>query len=164
LFNNNLSVNLHGITLVMSHDNTILWNRINGTDLDYGIRIESGADRNIIWNNTLIDNNAYACQAHDDGANNRWNTSGSPHGYGNYWSDWTAPDGNGDGIVDNPYDIDGTASTNDSYPLTTPSPAPPFIPEFSDVIIPIAGLMLIALVFGRTKKKTVRGYISIRTD
>jgi hypothetical protein len=63
------------------------------------------------------------------------------------------PDLNGDGIVDAPdYFIDGSAGANDSYPLTTRSILP-VIPEFSEIIVPIAGLMLIALIFGRTRKK-----------
>jgi len=38
----------------------------------------------------------------------------------------------------------------DYYPLTTPTWP---IPEFSEIIIPMVGLMLIALIVGRTRKK-----------
>jgi len=51
-------------------------------------------------------------QAYDDGAN-RWNSSS----YGNYWSDWTKPDINTDGIVDMPYAI-ASGSNVDHYPTT----------------------------------------------
>jgi parallel beta-helix repeat protein len=38
---------------------------------------------------------------------------------GNYWNDWTAPDANTDGIVDNPYAFN-TAGKADLYPLVNP--------------------------------------------
>jgi len=57
-------------------------------------------------------------QASDDGTANWWN---STEGYGNYWSDWTAPDVNPPyGIVDEPYNISGSAGAKDFYPLTWP--------------------------------------------
>jgi parallel beta-helix repeat protein len=115
----------------------------------YGIYLNSSSNNNTIWNNTFSGNNGGGIQAYDDGMNNSWNTSGSPHGYGNYWSDLTTPDGNGDGIVDWSYNLTGSAGAKDWYPLTNI----PFIPELSDMLIPIAGLMLIALAFGRARKK-----------
>jgi hypothetical protein len=83
-----------------------------------GVSIYGGM-YNRIWNNTFIGNNGSGIQAYDIGANN-WNTSGSPHGYGNYWDDWTTPDANSDGIVDNPYSIMGSAGAEDYYPLVSP--------------------------------------------
>lgn len=38
-------------------------------------------------------------------------------GHGNYWSDWTLPDNDMNGIVDTPYNISG-GSAKDNYPLT----------------------------------------------
>ncbi|MFX0090907.1 MAG: hypothetical protein ACFFBD_04015, partial [Candidatus Hodarchaeota archaeon] len=38
----------------------------------------------------------------------------------NYWADWTNPDGDGNGIVDHPYPIDGEAGNVDSYPQIAP--------------------------------------------
>jgi hypothetical protein len=109
----------------------------------------------MIWNNTFINNNGGTVQAYDEGINNRWNTSGAPHGYGNYWSDLTTPDiAPSDGIVDDPFDysIGGASMSYDYYPLTTQS-VPPYIPEFSEIIVPIVGLLLISLMFGRVRKK-----------
>lgn len=126
LSNNTCSNNhWHGILLVSSSSNAISGNRLcNNTQ--YGVDIGSGSN-NKIWNNIFIGNNgagsvynASHVQAWDDGLNNWWNTSGAPHGYGNYWSDWVAPDNNAPlGIVDNPYDISGSAVAKDYYPLTT---------------------------------------------
>ena len=80
------------------------------------------SNNNKIWNNTFDHNNGAGdtynpshVQAYDGGSNNRWNSSGVPHGYGNYWSDWTRPDANGDLIVDSPYVI---GSSQDYYPRT----------------------------------------------
>ena len=151
LSNNTCSNNDEGIVLYSSSDNTIAWNQMCN-NIGYGVNLQSGANRNMIWNNTFISNNGGGVQAYDDGTNNWWNTSGSPHGYGNYWSDLTTPDTNFDGIVDWSYNLTGSAGAKDYYPLTTPS-IPPYIPEFSEIVVPIVGLMLIALIFGRTKKK-----------
>jgi len=94
---------------------------------EYGVYVLTGADRNTIWNNTFRSNNGAGIvydpthiQANDTGTNNRWNTSGTPHGYGNYWGDLTAPDANLDGIVDLSYVLTGSAGAKDYYPLSSP--------------------------------------------
>jgi len=156
-FNNTCSSNANsGMLLSMSTNNTIAWNRFCNNTAD-GIFAAPGADRNTIWNNTFIGNNGVTgtynpavTQAEDDGADNRWNSSS---GFGNYWSDLTSPDTVAPfGIVDWSYNLTGSSSSKDYYPLTTPSPVPPVIPEFSEIIIPIAGLMLIALILRKTRK------------
>ena len=153
--NNNCSNNGEGIRLDASSSNAIR----NNTCLfsyDYGISIISASD-NRIWNNTLCYNNgagdAYDpthVQAYDNGTNNQWNTSGSPHGYGNYWSDWTGPDDDTNGIVDLPYNI--TGSVKDYYPLTI-TPTEP-IPELS--MMPFVVMVLLAaivLTIGARRRK-----------
>jgi parallel beta-helix repeat protein len=149
LSNNTCSNSQFGIWLRSSSDNNIITKNQVCNNTGYGAYIYSGSN-NMIWNNTFF--NPSITQAYDYGTNNRWNTSGSPHGYGNYWSDLTTPDANFDGIVDWSYNLTGGAGAKDYYPLTTPSIPPP-IPEFSDLVVPIAGLMLISLIFGRTRKK-----------
>jgi parallel beta-helix repeat protein len=117
----------------------------------YGLGIygTDSAD-NRIWNNTFYHNrgsgdtyNPSAVQAFDEGVRNWWNSS---DGYGNFWSDWTGPDGDGDGIVDVPYEVLGGAGAKDYYPLTTPQ-AP--IPEFGMMPL-VVMIMLVAIVL--TKK------------
>ena len=155
-YNNCSSNSWHGIYLgYLSNNNTIAWNQVCSNTLQ-GVYIQSGSN-NMIWNNTFIGNNGAGSvydinhiQAYDGGAGNRWNSSGTPHGYGNYWSDWQGRDFNMDGIQDAPYNITGFLGAKDFYPLATFAPP---IPEFSELIIPIVGLMLIALIFGRTRKK-----------
>jgi hypothetical protein len=39
----------------------------------------------------------------------------------NYWDDWTEPDNNNDGVVDEPYLLDGDINRYDEFPLTSPN-------------------------------------------
>ena len=136
------SNNVYGIFLYSSSGNTLNNNTCvsNGW---YGVYLFYSSN-NRIWNNTFYHNNGAGdafdplhIQAYDDGLNNWWN---STDGYGNYWSDWTAPDVVPPyGIVDVPYDIAGSAGAKDYYPLTTPQ-AP--IPEFG--MMPFVVMVLLA--------------------
>jgi parallel beta-helix repeat protein len=124
IFNNNCSSNGYdGMYLDSSCSyNGISWNQVSN-NARYGVDISSVDDtHNRIRNNTFICNNgatstynALHMQAYDDGTGNWWN---STDGYGNYWSDWTTPDANHDGIIDIPYDVAGSAGSKDYYPLT----------------------------------------------
>ena len=154
--NNTCNSNIqYGMLLQSMTNNVVSWNEICNNTLQ-GIYLQGPNYR--IWNNTFIGNNGAGSiydsnhiQACDNGTNNWWN---STNGYGNYWGDWTTPDDVPRiGIVDLPYDITGTAGAKDYYPLTSPKVSAPPIPEFSEIIIPIVGLMLIALIFGRTRGK-----------
>jgi len=111
----------------------------------YGIVVR-GAN-NIIYNNTIVYNNG-ATNSYDSGhvqAYNNGTNKWDYNGHGNYWSDWTAPDSNGDGIVDNPYVLDGNGK--DNYPLVNP-PVP--IPELWNVI-PFLVLAVYLLIFSRRR-------------
>jgi parallel beta-helix repeat protein len=127
LINNTCSCNVKdGICLHSSNSNIILRNwACNNTN--YGTNITSGYN-NRICDNVFIGNNGASAlydpshiQARDDGTSDLWNRSGSLHGWGNYWHDWTLPDANSDGIVDQPYNISGGANAKDLYPLTSTS-------------------------------------------
>ena len=174
---NTISDNLNGVDLSSSQNNIVLNNTIsnntrgffieassntifNNTILNntaYGVYLHTGSN-NRIWNNTLYHNNGSGDiynqaenQALDSGGINWWN---STTGYGNYWADWTTPDiVYRFGIVDLPYNISGTKHAQDFYPLTSPKVSAPPIPEFSEIVVPIVGLMLIALIVGKTRTK-----------
>ena len=106
--------NAYGIYFRASSNNTIIENTI-GYNSSYGIVLQSYASYNSL-NNNIYHNNfmANATQAYTYGGDNFFNLD-LPIG-GNYWSDWTSPDSNGDGIVDSPYEF---TTDQDDYPWDT---------------------------------------------
>jgi len=126
--------NVGGIFLDDSSNNTIAKNSISKNN-HYGIRLYSSSNNKIYLNNLL--ENPYNVDSLD--STNIWNSTskitytcnGSTYTnyLGNYWSDYTGGDADGDGIGDTPYVIDGDA---DNYPLMLPwenyfqpTPTPP---------------------------------------
>ena len=116
--NNSFVGNTFGMVMDSSSDMVINDNMVMES-VCYGVDM-SGCSDALIFGNTFVDNNgatdAYDSghvQAYDDGTND-WNAST----YGNYWSDWTTPDNDSDGIVDVAYTIDGGSSA-DRLPMTT---------------------------------------------
>jgi parallel beta-helix repeat protein len=143
----------------------------NATNYAVAVWSNTSTGNLFTWNRFIGNNGSNATystdhvQAMDLGAN-RWNLSGSPNGYGNYWSDWTSPS-NGSGIVSSPYLLDGGA--NDFFPRSSEdNPIPGMIiePWAWWLIIFVIGfgiVMMGALVVRNTKKKAARaaqGYVS----
>jgi parallel beta-helix repeat protein len=88
------------------------YNNISGNnvvDSANGVYFYQSPD-NKFWHNNFKDNTQ---QIDSDGYANVWD-DGYPSG-GNYWSDYSGSDANGDGIGDSPYTID--ANNTDNYPL-----------------------------------------------
>jgi len=119
LKSNSISYNGVGISMIMSQENEICCNTISG-NTGYGISLEmdiGGGQYNKFHHNNFISNNDGGVQAsaYSEGvATNYWYSEILEQG--NYWSDYTGPDMNGDGIGDAPYDIDGGES-QDLHPL-----------------------------------------------
>ena len=98
--------------------------KINGSA---GIYSGAGSDNNQFYYNNFIGQVKQQFserQGHDIGSNNKWDNNQM----GNYWSDWTSPDNNSDGIVDKPYILSGGKNAKDNFPLVQPIieiPKPP---------------------------------------
>jgi hypothetical protein len=82
---------------------------------DYGIYL-SDSNYNEIYLNNFIDNNGGAVQGYSNTSTNAF-TNGT---LGNYWSDYTGGDLNGNGIGDGTYSIDGGVGAVDPHPLMVP--------------------------------------------
>lgn len=90
-----------------------------------------------VHHNNFVDNTV---QAGDNEADlNHWDNGAE----GNYWSDYSGVDGNGDGIGDTPYEVDG--NTYDNYPLMEIH----VIPEFGAVLVPIVFILAIFALLRR---------------
>lgn len=95
------------LALYNSYDN-IIYNTTSQMS-GFGIYLENSGGNNIYRSNFLDNtNNAY------DNGTNIWDNGT----IGNYWDDWTEPDNNNDGIVDNPRPI--TGGNQDNKPTTAP--------------------------------------------
>ncbi len=107
-----------GIYLASARGNEVVYNTLenNSVSLTYGIFLNSNSTKNRMHHNILKNNNHGNVQAVDNGENNTWDNGGE----GNFWWDWKGPDENGDGIVDEPYDVGGRPGAKDRYPLTVP--------------------------------------------
>jgi parallel beta-helix repeat protein len=148
---NNLSDNLYGVALDNSNNNKISYNVFYNNTF-YGNYIWSNAIFNHIHHNNFFCNNGAGSirdpahiQGYDEVGNNFWNDT---NGEGNFWSDWTGPDFNHDGIVDNKYNISGGMNANDLFPLVNSvKDAGAKIPEFLILPTPII-LSILMLISG----------------
>jgi len=111
-----------GIGVLYSSNNIIRNNTCSGNVI--GILVEKSLG-NAIYSNNLVNNGH---NAFSDGSVGIWNSpeemnytyKGNTYTnyLGNYWSDYTGSDADGDGIGDTPYHTDG--DNNDNYPLVEP--------------------------------------------
>ena len=112
IIGNNITNNVgDGIYMDRAAYNMVVRNNIE-ENYDRGICLLSSSS-NIIYHNNLINNTS---QVYIENSLNVWD-DGYPSG-GNYWSNYTRVDANGDGIGDTPYVID--ADNQDRYPLMYP--------------------------------------------
>jgi len=110
-----------GIFLLSSSNYNNLTNNTASNNGHYGIWLDSSSNNNIYNNYFNNTNNAW------DNGTNIWNTTnstgpniiGGPYLGGNYWSNYSGNDTNGDGFGDTPYNING-GSNKDYLPLVFP--------------------------------------------
>lgn len=103
VYNNNFIDNeRYGAIVGGGSGNTLTGNTFTSNG-DTGIRLNYSSN-NRIYNNKFIDNGigSIVRQAHVLGGSGNVFNLDKPIG-GNYWSDWTTPDADGDGFVDEPY-------------------------------------------------------------
>lgn len=108
---NQVAGSFNGIDLSEGcHHNIISANNIS--DNSHGIRVDKNSN-NLLCMNNLIGN---VISGYDNMTHNFWNASA-----GNYWSDYSGNDSNGDGIGDQPYTIPkGSTDARDLRPLVRP--------------------------------------------
>lgn len=114
--NNSISSNIvknntYGIYLVDDcQSNTFDNNSILGNE-KWGVNLTTlDCKYNIFVRNNFSYNGV---NANDNASNNRWNSTE----IGNHWQDYTGIDIDDDGIGDKPYNISGSARSNDSLPI-----------------------------------------------
>ncbi|MFA5365962.1 MAG: NosD domain-containing protein [Candidatus Bathyarchaeia archaeon] len=129
--------NVNGIWIERSSNNTIAENTIknnnsgiNGEDLDT-------AEPNVVHHNAFVNNT--------ENLGNLilrivWDESSE----GNYWSDYTGLDENGDGIGDTPYTIND--NNRDNYPLMEPNMIPEFQLGSAFAVLIMAAVSLLILM------------------
>ncbi|MHB8791964.1 MAG: NosD domain-containing protein [Thermoleophilia bacterium] len=98
-----------GFYLQESDSNTIYDNAISGNA--HGMTLQNSSSNTIYRNNFLSNIDMQLYQS--GGSGNKFFLD--PPAGGNHFSDWTSPDGNSDGFVDNPYVFTGG---QDDYPWT----------------------------------------------
>ncbi|MFX1249144.1 MAG: nitrous oxide reductase family maturation protein NosD, partial [Promethearchaeota archaeon] len=111
VLNNTVTKNSgNGVNLYESSTCQMIGNTL-ANNSNYGLRLSTSG------NNSIQFNNFQENTVEDRGWNNSFKQ--------NYWSDWTNPDSNGDGIVDQPYPVD--EGNFDLYPLVDPFPHEPIL-------------------------------------
>ncbi|OLS29251.1 MAG: hypothetical protein HeimC2_00980 [Candidatus Heimdallarchaeota archaeon LC_2] len=157
-FSYNLIMNtsLHGIAIVSGSNNVFSNNEIinsgfsgisiSGIGINYGNN--NGANNNIFEHNNIYNSEDYGVRIGHFAENNSFinnnfmnNGNNSTQGYAeseintieyNYWNDWTGPDIDGNGIVDQPYEFE---NNSDKYPLIEPNSGEAFRPIQTQEIV-----------------------------
>ncbi|MHA2100866.1 MAG: NosD domain-containing protein, partial [Candidatus Kariarchaeaceae archaeon] len=112
IINNNLGVGVR--ILYSANNNTVTKNTISANS--YGISFGYLTTwNNIVEYNNFINNNQNGDSQGEDDSRSPPFTNIIRY---NYWSDWSIPDTDNNGIVDIPYDLNGYVNNQDPYPLT----------------------------------------------
>jgi len=129
LSGNTITNNYDGISLYSSSNNVVSGNTISSNN-NYGISLYISSSNNVVSGNTISSNNNYGMYLVRDSGNNIicrnnfnntyqvWSDSQNvwdDGDEGNYWSDHTGQDLNGDGIGDTSYAIE--MNNQDDHPL-----------------------------------------------
>ncbi len=150
----------YGIYIYYRVSNVLITDNTVSSSGGYGIYISNYCGNSWIYNNSFYYNNGATDTydpAHVQGyegyySHNYWNTSGTPHGYGNFWNDWANNNNSNDqspqdGIVDWPYVLDGDTGAKDYYPLKNSTP----IPELSSLLVLMFSVLFVGVILRRRK-------------
>ncbi|MFW9767393.1 MAG: right-handed parallel beta-helix repeat-containing protein [Candidatus Thorarchaeota archaeon] len=133
---------LDGIRLDLT-SSSVLRNIVRNAS-EYSVNLLSSSNQVTLKFNTFIDN-GNSCHVCDDGTANIISE--------NYFDDWSSPDADVNGYVDNPYMIDGSASNQDEYPLAVAGVIPTTTPDGSPmnihplIIIAPIGIAIVIAAF-----------------
>jgi parallel beta-helix repeat protein len=115
--NNIVSNNTIGIEICTASTGNRIFGNIVENNSDGGILLlDAGTSDNKIYHNNMLHNGEAWHRNAEDLSSNIWDDS-LPSG-GNFWSDYTGSDADGDGIGDIPYVIN--TDSQDRYPLVHP--------------------------------------------
>jgi parallel beta-helix repeat protein len=115
LIGNSMCSNIrYGIYPMMStcDFNLFVENNISNNG-EMGILLTPGSTDNLFYRNIFYGNGLNAEDSGFFGGNNKWDNGI----VGNYWGDYTGTDLNNDGIGDSPYNVSGTANSQDNFPI-----------------------------------------------
>lgn len=116
---------------ILDSNNSMFNNTVENNAVAIEIYSSRNPVENKIYNNNFINNTV---QVYGYGLQNHYDLG--PETGGNYWSDWTGPDVNQDGIVDSPYliyDRSGVFAGQDNFPWVRPNGWKNQAPIFSAV-------------------------------
>lgn len=166
---NIITANDHGVSIWGTSGNTIAWNNI--TSNKRGVYVETSGI-NVIHHNNFVDN-----------INDWWDYGLTPWSFqlpfsintwddgeeGNYWSNYTGVDSDGDGVGDTPHEL--YEDNTDNYPLvklveipefieddsTTPAPEPfPTALVAAVSVVIVAVVVAALLVYLKKRKREVK--------
>jgi parallel beta-helix repeat protein len=150
---NSIVSNAKGIILYDdTTDNRIFENNIKSNGV--GIVIEPPGG-NVIYNNSFVDNSEQASISNyvNKGCVNTWDDGSR----GNYWSDYTGVDSNGDGIGDTPYTIDKSdiSKNQDRYPVVKGffGGGLYWVPYLIVAVIAVIGSIIVGFLVRRRKRR-----------
>ncbi len=121
---------------IESTNTSVHWNSFSNVS-GYAVNLLSDSNLVSLKYNTFIDNGG-TCQVCDDGTANIISE--------NYYNDWSSPDADADGYVDEPYQLDGAAGNQDDLPLANAGVIPTTAPDDSPLIIDPLIIILIGSV------------------
>ncbi len=122
--NNTFSHNLgHGIQLFDGSGHNEVRSNLISNNAGHGMMILGGSESMYCKNNSFLANqvwdngNGSGRQGYDDSPDNIWDDGWE----GNFWSDATGEDKDNDRVFDVPYEIEGSAGSQDRFPYSRPN-------------------------------------------